>query len=145
MQVVLVTICALGVVCHDISVRGDRRFCNLGLAKTLTFARSFFCGRPAKKKSHGGRLGVDPLTQDARNCALEEFKDGSCPTILVATDVAARGLDIPDVEVVLNYTFPLTIVDYVHRIGRTGRGGKSGISPRFFQRGIRVTLVNCSR
>ena len=126
MQVVLVTICALGVVCHDISVRGDRRFCNLGLAKTLTFARSFFCGRPAKKKSHGGRLGVDPLTQDARNCALEEFKDGSCPTILVA----ARGLDIPDVEVVLNYTFPLTIVDYVHRIG-----GKSGISPRFFQPG----------
>jgi len=39
------------------------------------------------------------------------------------------------VEVVLNYTFPLTIVDYVHRIGRTGCGGKSGISPRFFQPG----------
>ena len=38
-------------------------------------------------------------------------------------------------EVVLKYTFPLTIVDYVHRIGRTGRGGKSGISPRFFQPG----------
>jgi ATP-dependent RNA helicase DBP3 len=85
------------------------------------------------------------MTQDARNCALEEFKDGSCQTILVATDIAARGLDIPDVEVVLNYTFPLTIVDYVQRIGRTGRGGKSGISPRFFQPGIRVTLVNCSR
>jgi ATP-dependent RNA helicase DBP3 len=54
-------------------------------------------------------------TQDKRNQALKEFKDGSCP-ILVATDVAARGLDIPDVEVVLNYTFPLTIEDYVHRI-----------------------------
>ncbi|KAL7525710.1 hypothetical protein ACHAXR_001122 [Thalassiosira sp. AJA248-18] len=73
-------------------------------------------------------------TQDARNRALSEFKDGSCP-ILVATDVAARGLDIPDVEVVLNYTFPLTIEDYVHRIGRTGRAGKSGISYTFFQSG----------
>jgi len=73
-------------------------------------------------------------TQDARNRALAEFKDGSCP-ILVATDVAARGLDIPDVEVVLNYTFPLTIEDYVHRIGRTGRAGKSGISYTFFQPG----------
>lgn len=48
-------------------------------------------------------------------------------------DVAARGLDIPDVEVVLNYTFPLTIEDYVHRIGRTGRAGKNGISYTFFQ------------
>mmetsp|Transcript_42249 Transcript_42249/g.88699 ORF Transcript_42249/g.88699 Transcript_42249/m.88699 type:complete len:380 (+) Transcript_42249:504-1643(+) len=73
-------------------------------------------------------------TQDARNRALAEFKDGSCP-ILVASDVDARGLDIPDVEVVLNYTFPLTIEDYVHRIGRTGRAGKSGISYTFFQPG----------
>ena len=72
--------------------------------------------------------------QEARNKALAEFKDGSCP-ILVATDVAARGLDIPDVEVVLNYTFPLTIEDYVHRIGRTGRAGKKGISYTFFQPG----------
>lgn len=73
-------------------------------------------------------------TQDARERALAEFKDGSCP-ILVATDVAARGLDIPDVELVLNYTFPLTIEDYVHRIGRTGRAGKNGISYTFFQPG----------
>lgn len=73
-------------------------------------------------------------SQDKREQALREFKDGSCP-ILVATDVAARGLDIPDVEVVLNYTFPLTIEDYVHRIGRTGRAGKNGISYTFFQPG----------
>merc|ERR1712038_141423 len=71
-------------------------------------------------------------TQDARTRALESFKDGSCP-LLVATDVAARGLDIPNVEVVINYTFPLTIEDYVHRIGRTGRAGKNGISYTFFQ------------
>ena len=70
--------------------------------------------------------------QEARTRALKEFKDGTCP-LLVATDVAARGLDIPNVEVVINYTFPLTIEDYVHRIGRTGRAGKTGISHTFFQ------------
>uniref|UniRef100_A0A7S1C0E0 RNA helicase n=1 Tax=Corethron hystrix TaxID=216773 RepID=A0A7S1C0E0_9STRA len=70
--------------------------------------------------------------QDARSRALEAFRDGSCP-LLVATDVAARGLDIPNVEVVINYTFPLTIEDYVHRIGRTGRAGKTGMSYTFFQ------------
>ena len=46
--------------------------------------------------------------------------------------MAARGLDIPDVEVVINYTFPLTIEDYIHRIGRTGRGGKTGVSHTLF-------------
>ena len=72
--------------------------------------------------------------QVARTAALEDFKSGKT-NILVATDVAARGLDIPNVEVVINYTFPLTIEDYVHRIGRTGRAGKTGISYTFFQTG----------
>mmetsp|Transcript_28967 Transcript_28967/g.72243 ORF Transcript_28967/g.72243 Transcript_28967/m.72243 type:complete len:555 (+) Transcript_28967:89-1753(+) len=71
------------------------------------------------------------MSQPARTQALEQFKDGSCP-LMVATDVAARGLDIPDVEVVINYTFPLTIEDYIHRIGRTGRGGKTGVSHTLF-------------
>lgn len=66
-----------------------------------------------------------------RTQALEQFKDGSKP-LLVATDVAARGLDIPNVEFVINYTFPLTIEDYVHRIGRTGRAGKTGLAHTFF-------------
>ena len=70
--------------------------------------------------------------QQARTAALQEFKDGTCP-LLIATDVAARGLDIPNVEYVINYTFPLTIEDYVHRIGRTGRAGKTGVSYTFFQ------------
>lgn len=51
--------------------------------------------------------------------ALQKFKSGET-RLLVATDVAARGLDIPNVEMVINYTFPLTVEDYVHRIGRTG-------------------------
>ncbi|KAK0532422.1 RNA-dependent ATPase [Tilletia horrida] len=71
------------------------------------------------------------LSQHDRMASLEAFKTAKTP-LLVATDVAARGLDIPNVEYVINYTFPLTIEDYVHRIGRTGRGGKTGKSITFF-------------
>ncbi len=60
-----------------------------------------------------------------RQKALGAFKDNSV-AILVATDVAARGLDIPDVSHVINYDVPATYDDYVHRIGRTGRGDKKG-------------------
>ncbi len=69
--------------------------------------------------------------QHQRLEALDAFKSGKTP-LLIATDVAARGLDIPGVEFVLNYSFPLTIEDYVHRIGRTGRGGQKGTSHTFF-------------
>ena len=70
-------------------------------------------------------------TQWERTNALEKFKRGTA-NVLVATDVAARGLDIPDVEVVINFSFPLTIEDYVHRIGRTGRAGKEGVAHSLF-------------
>ncbi|CAJ2503179.1 Uu.00g105730.m01.CDS01 [Anthostomella pinea] len=65
------------------------------------------------------------LRQEQRTRSLEAFKKGET-LVLVATDVAARGLDIPEVKLVINLTFPLTIEDYVHRIGRTGRAGKVG-------------------
>ncbi|KAG6841539.1 hypothetical protein C0991_009904 [Blastosporella zonata] len=71
------------------------------------------------------------MTQNARMDTLEKFKNGTTG-LMVATDVAARGLDIPNVGAVINYTFPLTIEDYIHRIGRTGRGGRSGKSITFF-------------
>jgi ATP-dependent RNA helicase DBP3 len=71
------------------------------------------------------------MTQIARNQAFEEFRSGKTP-LLVATDVAARGLDIKDVEYVINYTFPLTIEDYIHRIGRTGRAGNTGTAHTLF-------------
>ncbi|EPE04504.1 dead deah box helicase [Ophiostoma piceae UAMH 11346] len=71
------------------------------------------------------------LRQDQRTSSLEAFKSGTTP-VLVATDVAARGLDIPEVKLVINVTFPLTIEDYVHRIGRTGRAGKDGRAITFF-------------
>jgi ATP-dependent RNA helicase DBP3 len=83
------------------------------------------------------------MTQTARTDALENFKTGNVP-LLIATDVAARGLDIPQVEYVLNYSFPLTVEDYVHRIGRTGRGGATGTSHTFFtddDKGLAGALV----
>jgi ATP-dependent RNA helicase DBP3 len=81
--------------------------------------------------------------QNDRTSALEEFKSGRIP-LLIATDVAARGLDIPQVEYVINYSFPLTVEDYVHRIGRTGRGGATGTSHTFFtdfDKGLAGALV----
>ncbi|KAL2205226.1 DEAD-domain-containing protein [Sarocladium strictum] len=71
------------------------------------------------------------LRQEQRTRSLEAFKSGQT-SVLVATDVAARGLDIPEVKLVINCTFPLTIEDYVHRIGRTGRAGKTGEAITFF-------------
>ncbi|KAL3134722.1 hypothetical protein ABBQ32_007725 [Trebouxia sp. C0010 RCD-2024] len=71
------------------------------------------------------------ISQSQRTAAVEKFKSGEVP-LLIATDVAARGLDIPDVEAVINYSFPLTTEDYVHRIGRTGRAGKTGVAHTFF-------------
>ena len=71
------------------------------------------------------------MNQTARSASLDSFKTGQCP-LLVATDVAARGLDIPAVKVVVNVTFPLTVEDYVHRIGRTGRAGAEGLAITMF-------------
>ncbi|KAL9670758.1 hypothetical protein QQ045_008316 [Rhodiola kirilowii] len=70
-------------------------------------------------------------SQQERDYVLNQFKSGKCP-ILVATDVAARGLDVKDIRVVVNYDFPTGVEDYVHRIGRTGRAGATGIAYTFF-------------
>jgi superfamily II DNA/RNA helicase len=69
-------------------------------------------------------------SQDERLKALEAFKKGEVD-LLVATDVAARGLDIKDVPAVFNFDIPFNAEDYVHRIGRTGRAGASGLSFSF--------------
>ncbi|KAF2156474.1 DEAD-domain-containing protein [Myriangium duriaei CBS 260.36] len=84
------------------------------------------------------------LSQQKRMESLEAFKQGKV-RLLIATDVAARGLDIPAVKLVINYTFPLTADDYVHRIGRTGRAGQTGESITFFtehDKGLAGALVN---
>ncbi len=70
--------------------------------------------------------------QNERNKALHEFKNGHVP-IIVATDVLARGIDIDDISLIINYDVPRAVEDYIHRIGRTGRYDKKGIA---------VTLVS---
>lgn len=77
---------------------------------------------------HGDR------TQGERERALAAFRSGKA-NLLVATAVAARGLDIPNVTHVINYDLPSDVDDYVHRIGRTGRAGNTGVSTAFFNRG----------
>ena len=76
---------------------------------------------------HGDR------TQPEREEALRDFRSGQIP-IMVATAVAARGLDIPNVTHVISYDLPKDIDDYVHRIGRTGRAGNTGVATAFFNR-----------
>ena len=70
------------------------------------------------------------ITQSNRERVIKKFREGSVE-MLVATDVAARGLDIDDVNIVFNYDLPYDPEDYVHRIGRTGRAGRSGKSVTF--------------
>lgn len=86
---------------------------------------------------HGDR------SQREREDALASFKSGRTP-ILVATAVAARGLDIPNVKHVINFDLPTDVEEYVHRIGRTGRVGNLGVATSFFNeknRNMAVDLV----
>ncbi|MBB4233819.1 superfamily II DNA/RNA helicase [Rhizobium esperanzae] len=76
---------------------------------------------------HGFSVGAlhGDMDQRSRTTTLQSFRDGNLQ-LLVASDVAARGLDIPDVSHVFNFDVPIHSEDYVHRIGRTGRAGRSG-------------------
>lgn len=69
-------------------------------------------------------------TQEERNYAIAAFKSGQAD-VLVATDVASKGLDLPGIQHVINYDMPTEIEDYVHRIGRTGRGWSKGLATTF--------------
>lgn len=109
---------------------------NNELSKVLIFGRTkhgveklskILAGRGFKAESiHGNK------SQSTRQRALALFK-GNGARILVATDVAARGLDIPNVSHVINYDVPATYEDYIHRIGRTGRNGKQGKALTFIE------------
>lgn len=87
---------------------------------------------------HGGK------SQGQRQRALLNFKRGRT-NILVATDVAARGIDVKDVALVINYETPQSYDDYVHRIGRAGRAGNSGSAITFIQSNKKMDNVNLSK
>lgn len=109
-----------------------------GLKQAFIFVNSKLgCARLARSLEREG-LKTAALhgdkSQDERLKALDAFKQGEVD-LLVCTDVAARGLDIKDVPAVFNFDVPFNAEDYVHRIGRTGRAGASGLA---------VTLVSSS-
>ncbi|KAG7806444.1 hypothetical protein KL921_004841 [Ogataea angusta] len=80
-------------------------------------------------------------TQEQREYAIQQIKEGKSD-ILVATDVAGRGIDIPDVSLVLNFQMAKNIEDYTHRIGRTGRAGKEGTAITFWSAADADVLYN---
>ncbi|KAM3268955.1 hypothetical protein P3S67_030919 [Capsicum chacoense] len=83
---------------------------------------------------HGGK------DQEEREYAIASFKSGK-KDVLVATDVASKGLDFPEIQHVINYDMPAEIENFVHRIGRTGRCGKTGIATTFINKNQRETTL----
>ena len=108
---------------------------NNEIEKTLIFAETKkdvdFLERILRREGHNVSSIHGGKTQMQRDSVLSRFRNGFTP-ILIATDVAARGIDVSDIKYVINYEFPRNVEDYVHRIGRTGRAGKSGTSYAFF-------------
>ncbi len=102
--------------------------------KILVFVRTKV--RAERVKSAMERVGIATETihgdkiQKERNQIMKQFSDGTIH-VLIATDISARGVDIPNIDFVINYDLPDEVENYVHRIGRTGRGTKSGTSISF--------------
>lgn len=112
-------------------------------SKFLVFVRTKVRAERVMKAME--RVGIKSLTfhgdkeQDERLDALNQFKEGATK-ILIATDVSARGIDVPDVDFVVNYDLPDQAENYVHRVGRTGRGRKKGEAISFCSEGEKPLL-----
>eukprot|EP00595_Chromulina_sp_UTEXLB2642_P000929 CAMPEP_0196761856 /NCGR_PEP_ID=MMETSP1095-20130614/1166_1 /TAXON_ID=96789 ORGANISM="Chromulina nebulosa, Strain UTEXLB2642" /NCGR_SAMPLE_ID=MMETSP1095 /ASSEMBLY_ACC=CAM_ASM_000446 /LENGTH=245 /DNA_ID=CAMNT_0042111895 /DNA_START=934 /DNA_END=1671 /DNA_ORIENTATION=+ len=83
---------------------------------------------------HGGK------SQEERNESIRLYKNG-LKDVLVATDIAAKGLDFPDIQHVINFDMPSEIENYIHRIGRTGRCGKTGVATTFINKDVKETVL----
>jgi superfamily II DNA/RNA helicase len=114
-------------VLHDILIKEE-------FHKTLIFSRTKRGSDKLGKQLHQKGFKVDVIhgdkSQYVRSKVITRFKRSEI-SILVATDVAARGLDIQDITHVINYDEPESYEDYIHRIGRTGRIGKKGTALTF--------------
>jgi ATP-dependent RNA helicase DDX23/PRP28 len=85
---------------------------------------------------HGGKQ------QQQRGVSIKGFREDTY-NILIATDVAGRGIDVPDVAIVINYDMPNSIEAYTHRIGRTGRAGRKGLAVTFLTTVGVASCCNC--
>ncbi|MBS3997844.1 MAG: DEAD/DEAH box helicase [Hydrogenophaga sp.] len=105
-----------------------------GWERVLVFVATQYAAERVAAKLHHGDLYATSfhggLSQGARQQTLDEFKDKRWD-VVVTTDLAARGIDIAQLPVVVNYDLPRSAVDYVHRIGRTGRAGEGGLAISF--------------
>jgi ATP-dependent RNA helicase RhlE len=105
-----------------------------GWSRVLVFVATKHAAEMVADKLRKAGLAAEPfhgeLSQGKRTQVLLDFKNSDVK-VVVATDVAARGLDVAQLPVVVNYDLPRSAVDYVHRIGRTGRAGESGLAVSF--------------
>jgi superfamily II DNA/RNA helicase len=121
---------------HKIEILTDMLSDKAKYDKVLVFGETKFGVQ--RLSDHLDNSGISSIAihgnknQSQRQRALKQFKDGNV-RVMVATDVAARGLDIPNVSHVINFDTPQTYDDYIHRIGRTGRGGAMGQAHTFIE------------
>ena len=114
-----------------------------GVRRALVFTRTKYGADKLAKVLWQSGIGADAIhgnkSQNARFRALESFKSGEKP-ILVATDIASRGIDVDEITHVFNFDMPIDVETYVHRIGRTARAGASGVAISFCGRNDRDLL-----
>lgn len=122
--------------------------CEYPWERTIVFTRTKHGADKVVKRLIKSGIKADAIhgnkSQNARTRSIESFKSTN-PPVLVATDIAARGLDISGVSHVINYDLPDVPETYVHRIGRTGRAGKTGIATSFCAPGERNQLKQIER
>jgi ATP-dependent RNA helicase RhlE len=126
----------------------ERVLSDAAVARALVFTRTKRGADRIAKQLTGARIGAVAIhgnkSQNARERALGDFKSGST-RVLVATDIAARGLDVEGISHVINYDLPNVPESYVHRIGRTGRAGADGFAVSFCDAEERVLLRDIER
>ena len=121
---------------------------HLGVERALVFTRTKHGADRVVKTLGRERFSAEAIhgnkSQNARQRALENFRTGRT-SVLVATDIAARGIDVEDITHVINFDLPTEAESYVHRIGRTGRAGRSGMAISFCDAEERATLRDIER
>jgi len=114
-----------------------------GWTRALVFVATKYAAEHVAWKLHKAGIFATPfhgdLSQGARKQVLADFKEGGWD-VVVTTDLAARGIDIAQLPVVVNYDLPRSAVDYQHRIGRTGRAGASGLAVSFVSAGAEAHM-----